>query len=70
MKKLPLEGRGCCTPSEHPGVWTLSLGVGCSSNFNCTGRKIIRFCDFHEIIFPLKDLVTTSATIFEKLFPM
>ena len=23
----PLEGRGCCTPSEHTGVWTRSLGV-------------------------------------------
>ena len=24
---LTLQGRGCCTPCEHPGVWTLSLGV-------------------------------------------
>ena len=31
---LPLQGWGCCTPSEHPGVWSRSLGVCCSSNFN------------------------------------
>ena len=24
---LTLQGWGCCTPSEHPVVWTLSLGV-------------------------------------------
>ena len=34
------EGRGCCTLGEHPGVWTRSFGVGCSSTLQPQVEKV------------------------------